>query len=441
MRVQLLFTILAVLWGQIPLPVHAADNAQTPITVDGREFGTWDEYVHSDYFKLNGKRCGTPPRPEDTADQAPGDCSASITNPDSLENYAPGTIWEIPVVVHIIMNTSGQGVISDELVYSQIEVLNEDFRAIPGTPGEEGTDVTVQFALATVDPDGNPTTGITRSTNNTWFNDGGAYYNTLAWDPFRYLNIYTNSASGALGYVPFLPQDGGVGSNADRLVILWSAFGRPGPIGPPYDQGRTATHELGHYVGLYHTFEGACGLPLPPGCYSTGDLICDTNPEPTENFGCPEGNMRCGFLEPIHNYLDYTDDLCYTNFTPEQARRMRCTLIYYRPQVYSEVTTTAVAESPSPKVGSMLGLNRPNPFNPTTELTFELFKEGRVSLVVMDVNGRPVKTLASGMLPRGQHRFAWNGTDQGNIDTASGVYFYRLETDGGSQTGRMVLVR
>ena len=156
---------------------------------------------------------------------SPSDCSFSFTNPDPI--YHPSVAsYVIDVVVHIIQNTGGSGVITPATVQSQIDILNEDFLALPMTPGEDGEDVQVQFRLATVDPDGNPTSGITTSVNNTWFNDGGSYWNTLAWDTNRYLNIYTNSAQGALGYVPNLPQSGHAGSNSDRVVILWSSFGR-----------------------------------------------------------------------------------------------------------------------------------------------------------------------------------------------------------------------
>jgi hypothetical protein len=218
-------------------------------------------------------------------------------------------------------------------VDTQIDILNEDFLALPGTNGEEGTDAQIQFRLASTDPEGNPTTGITRTCNTTYFNDGGGYWNELAWDPHRYMNIYTNLASGALGYVPFLPADGGggnVGAASDRVVILWSALGRDAPIGPPYDQGRTATHEVGHYLGLEHTFTGGCAPGTEPGCFSNGDLICDTNPEQNPHFGCTPGSQSCGVTRPIENYMDYSDDLCMELFTLEQTRRQRCTMEFYR---------------------------------------------------------------------------------------------------------------
>ncbi len=333
----------------LPSAVAAGEE---PIAIDGLTFSNWQEYVDSEYFKLAG-RCATPdfeirqalwgPFHERGSD--PADCSAFSTNPDVI--YAPTTLYEIQVVVHIIENTSGAGAISDELVHSQIEILNEDFLALMGTNGGNGNDAQIQFALATEDPGGNPTTGITRSVNNTWFADGGSYWNSLAWDPHTYMNIYTNSASGALGYVPFLPADGGgsqVGAAHDRVVVLWNAFGRDAPIGPPYDQGRTLTHEVGHYLGLEHTFSGGCGDASPPGCYTTGDLICDTNAESSPTFSpCQLGDKStCGSVDPSDNYMDYSDDLCMMQFTVEQGRRNRCTLQNYRPGIWTVADSSLI---------------------------------------------------------------------------------------------------
>jgi len=96
--------------------------------------------------------------------------------------------------------------------------------------------------------------------------------------------------------------------------------------------GRTATHEVGHYLGLYHTFCGGCGSSTA--CYSTGDLICDTNREQNPTYGCPSSKTSCSSPDPIHNYMDYTDDPCLWEFTPEQVNRIRCTLVYWRPDLY-----------------------------------------------------------------------------------------------------------
>lgn len=274
-------------------------------------------------------RCATPSGFPTGGGTDHPDCDYFQTNPSAT--YAPTTVLRIPVVVHVIQNTSGTGNLSNALVQSQITVLNEDFRAIASTPGAGGVDTKIEFFLATTDPNGAPTTGIVHYTNNTWFADAGNYWTTTAWNTARYLNIYTNQAGGALGYVPDLPQGGGVlGTSADRVVIEYRAFGRPGLGGSPYDRGRTASHEVGHYLGLFHTFDSGCGTAS---CYTTGDRICDTTSEANARFGCPVGAVSCGTPDPIRNYMDYTDDTCMTGFTAEQARRMRCTLVNYRSQL------------------------------------------------------------------------------------------------------------
>jgi hypothetical protein len=309
------------------------------IEAGGEVFASWQAYARSEFFKINGMRCALPPAFErggadgGVAGGGGADCTYDVTDPADV--YDPSVVrYRIPVVVHVIRASNGTtGHVSDALVQSQIDVLNEDFLAIADTNGAPGTDVQIEFYLATEDPDGNPTSGITYSSNTTWFNDGGSYWNQLAWDTSRYMNIYTNTADGALGYVPDLPQGGIAGSNQDRIVILWSSFGRNAPIGPPFNQGRTLTHEVGHYLGLEHTFNGGCGSAAA--CYTTGDLICDTPSQSSPTDGC--SGSSCSSPDPIHNYMDYSDDLCMWEFTPEQARRMRCSLEHYRPLLYEVI--------------------------------------------------------------------------------------------------------
>jgi hypothetical protein len=294
-------------------------------------FTDWSDYARSTFFFEHGMRCGTAPAGLDTsgpgmAAASAGDCTSSFNNPDPVYDANGGTLYLIPVVVHVIQAPNGQGFISDAMVQSQIDVLNEDFRAIAGSLGAPGEDTRVEFYLADVDPNGNPTNGITRHVSKQWFQDKGSYAASIGWDTNRYLNIYTNTAGGNLGYA-YLPQSGSVGTSYDGVRILWSAFGRNAPIGYPYDLGRTATHEVGHYLGLYHTFQGGCASAAS--CNTNGDLICDTNPESQPNsYPCTASS--CGSSDPTRNYMDYSYDLCMTNFTVEQTRRMRCTLENWR---------------------------------------------------------------------------------------------------------------
>lgn len=327
-------------------PIALDPRGQSGATIDdslieiaGTRFTSWSDYTASETFRELGLRCAAPGYDSSkfsTFMELPSDCSYGSTNP--TEAYAPLEIYDIPVVVHVLTNNNGKGLLSEELIRSQIEILNEDFRALAGTPGGPGVDTRIQFHLATVDPDGNPTNGITVTQNPDWFKDNGNYWGPLNWDTERYLNIYTNKASGALGYVPDLPQGGVAGKNFDRVVVLYSAFGRNGSIGFPYDQGRTLTHEVGHYLGLYHTFDGGCGNAAA--CFTTGDRICDTNRQSSPTTGCGSPSS-CGSPDPVENYMDYSYDLCMSEFSEEQARRMRCTLQFYRPLLASSCSTNA----------------------------------------------------------------------------------------------------
>lgn len=318
-------------------PAHGVDLtvvSDNEIYVDGVRYGSWAEVAASGAYHRHGSRCGAPfdVRIDDDF-ESPSNCTGGSTtiNPD----YDPsGDRFRVPVVVHVIQSTSGVGFLSESMVQSQIDILNEDFQAIVGSNGGPGTDMNIEFFLADEDPSGNPTNGITYSSNNTWFNDSGNYYDTLAWDTNRYLNIYTNQASGALGYVSGFPTDFNfVGTNRDRVVVLYSAFGRNSPFSP-FNLGRTATHEVGHYFGLYHTFQGGCGIASTPGCYTSGDRVCDTNAESSPFFGCSSfGRTTCGSPDPIDNYMDYSDDRCMNKFTAEQVNRMRCVLVNRRPDL------------------------------------------------------------------------------------------------------------
>jgi len=284
-------------------------------------------------------RCGTPSRPpgielfgpEGALGGTVADCDGS-TNPDPI--YDPGTSYLIDVWVHVIRNTAGTtGDVPVAEIYEQIAVLNEDYRGIPLSNGDAGADGRLFFRLK----------GYDFSNNTTWYNDSPPYgYTSLAVTPAQVLNIYTNSAGGFLGYVPFLPYEPGapIGTATDRVVILSDAFGRNRGLMPDYDLGRSATHEIGHYFNLEHTFEGGCANAASPGCYSNGDLICDTPPEQSSNFGCPASRNTCAAQpgnDPIENYMDYSDDVCMDRFSLEQMRRIRCTIENYRTQLFQPV--------------------------------------------------------------------------------------------------------
>ncbi len=294
------------------------------VMVDGQEFSSMQMYLQSDYFKVNKKRCLVKHRPSGMVSNSArlasmNDCSLSKTVIKS--EYWPSKIYVIPIVFHVISKSDGTGNISDQQIDDQIAVLNEDYRAISGTLGEKGFDTMIRFKKA----------GITRTVNDKWFEDQNEYEykSELGWDQEKYLNIYVNSASGYLGY-SYLPQED-AGDIYDGVVLLYDAIGGRDFGYSPYDQGRTLVHEIGHYLGLLHTFEGY-------GCYEgyeAGDLIEDTVKENDEVYGCSVYKNGCDTYGNIHNYMNYTDDLCMEEFTSEQANRLVCSLVNYRPNLYT----------------------------------------------------------------------------------------------------------
>lgn len=291
-------------------------------------------------------RCGAPERQKQGGafSAVPNDCGYFVNTPQP--EYEPSFFYDIPVVFHVIQHTSGEGYLSAETLQDQIDVLNEDFGALPGSPGAPGSPGRIRFHLAQTDPVGNPTSGITYSTNNNWFLDSGNYWSPLAWDTQRYLNIYTSAVPCCYGYVSGFPSEGLAGQDLDRVVLWWEAVGKQPTAGWPLNLGRTATHEVGHYLGLYHTFEGGCGSLSA--CGTTGDLICDTNRESAATLGCPASKTSCSSPDPIHNYMDYTDDPCLWEFTPQQVNRMRCTLQHWRPDLSLSVPSQEVVRLGTP---------------------------------------------------------------------------------------------
>jgi hypothetical protein len=289
------------------------------LTADARGtyvFDSFDEYVVSSFFQEHGLRCGADRLPQFYSLGTSADCNSGNTTIKAEYNASGGVTYTIPVWVHEIRRKTGTlGTLVSGQISSQITALNVAF-------APHG----IQFTLA----------GTTLSKNNNWYNDTGTYYNTLARDVHNNLNIYTNTAGGNLGYA-YVPSGGGVvGNKWDRVVIYWKAMGNPGTYGAPYNEGDTTVHEVGHYLGLYHTFQGGCASAS--GCSINGDLICDTNPESTPNFSPCTRSSACGaWQDPTNNFMDYSDDVCMYQFTSNQQNRMRCTIANIRTRIPDSV--------------------------------------------------------------------------------------------------------
>jgi PKD repeat protein len=244
----------------------------------------------------------------------------------------------IPVVVHVI-HFGGTENISDAQIQSQITILNEDFRKIGGSNGDgNGVDTEIEFCLAKKDPNGKCTNGIVR-VNSTLSNHMTYQRTQLSqlsfWDNTRYLNIYIvktiNGSTGALGYASF-PNGP---ANEDGVVIRHNYFGNTGTASVA--GGRTATHEVGHWLGLYHTFQGGCGVDT---CLD-GDYVCDTPPAANPNFGCTASTNSCSNDFPdvpdqIANYMDYSNDNCKSMFSSGQSTRMQATLTAVRNDIWQQ---------------------------------------------------------------------------------------------------------
>jgi hypothetical protein len=260
-------------------------------------------------------------------------------------------IITIPVVVHVVYKTGAQN-ISDTQIQSQIDVLNEDFRElntdISNVPAEFSgltSDIRIEFQLAARDPDCNNTTGITRTSTTADDFDYDPYGSTPTarnpvkfsssggvdgWPPDEYLNIWVcNLSSGLLGYASF-PADLSTRPDEDGVVIDYQSFGNTGNVVSPFDLGRTATHEIGHWLNLRHIWgDGGSG------CVAT-DYVDDTPNQEYYNFGCPaHPQTSCGSHDMFMNYMDYVDDDCMIMFTDGQSDRMDACLYSTRADILS----------------------------------------------------------------------------------------------------------
>ncbi|MBN8472604.1 zinc metalloprotease [Corallococcus exiguus] len=232
---------------------------------------------------------------------------AALANRVSAKR-AVGSV-NVPVYFHVINKGTGlaNGDVPDSQITSQMNVLNAAYANTP-----------FKFTLA----------GTDRTTNTQWFALGSGsaaekkMKQALRKGGPESLNIYTaNLKGGLLGWATF-PSSYSSQPKMDGVVMLYSSV--PGGTAAPYNEGDTATHEVGHWLGLYHTFQGGCANP--------GDSVSDTPPEASAAFGCPVNRDTCagGGVDPIYNFMDYTDDNCMNQFTAGQVTRADSLTATYR---------------------------------------------------------------------------------------------------------------
>lgn len=276
----------------------------------------------------------------------------------SASKKLPGDTLTLPVVVHII-NTN-PAAITDAQVIAGIKLLNDAFSKSGPYAASAGADTKIRFCIAKTDPDGGITTGITRTTSffsnslNKQIEDA-KLKNLIQWDPSRYINIWLITNIEAENYAEFscgtwsrariggyatMPPGGGT---LDGIVV-------PG-------FGSILAHEMGHYLGLYHTFQGGC---TNYDCTTDGDMVCDTPPDNSKAPGCVGSPNSCntdtlssysnGFFtydapDQVTNFMDYGNGACANQFTQGQADRMRAAILTQRAGLLKNECDPPCAES------------------------------------------------------------------------------------------------
>ena len=307
----LVFALAAL--GATAVAVTAAQPDQQPFEMNGHSFVNQEAFINA------GHRCGTPHVDEDRVAEI--DAFMLNNRSRSSQSRRPGspplpsavTGGAINVYFHVINNGSTlvDGNIPDSQITSQINVLNAAFAGTGWSFNLVSTDRTTNASWYTAGP------GTTAATQMK---------NALRQGTADDLNIYSNNMGGGLlGWATF-PASYSKNPIDDGVVILYSSV--PGGTAAPYNLGDTATHEVGHWMGLYHTFQGGCARSA-----SRGDLVSDTPAEKSPAFGCPAGRDSCTGLvgeDPITNFMDYTDDACMNTFTAGQDTRMDSAFSTYR---------------------------------------------------------------------------------------------------------------
>ena len=336
------------------------------------------------------------------------------------------TVVTIPVVVHVLYKNATQN-ISDAQIMSQLAVLNADFRRlntdyssiVPAAFQSFSADMELVFCLATKKSDGSPTTGIERKSVTTSFNFANNYYQSsglLAWDPTKYLNIWVGDMpSPFLGWA-YLPD--AAGYPEDGLAIGYKYFGTTGAAEYPYNGGRTATHEIGHYFGLLHPWgeDGSlCGtLDNDDGCPdtpATNDPHYGGNVFPDNTNTCIPSANGAMFM----NFMDYVTDEEMAFFTNDQKTIKTNTMAGPRASLLNSNACSFLSVN-DVEIGNSINLF-PNPTTQYISIASPLTKINEVEIFSAD--GRFLKRA-----------IVKNETDKIDVkDFLPGVYYVRTYND------------
>ena len=348
-----------------------------------------------------------------------------------------GGIIEIPLVIHVLHNGEALGEgpnITDAQVLSQVTVLNEDFGNMMGTPGEStegGVDVEVRFVLAQQTPSGCPTNGINRVNicqDGTDRDDVQFWKTQTIWNRNLYMNMWSSKYVGDLTNILGYAQFPGGTANTDGVSAGHTYFGSSDyddgtfSVSPPYDKGRTMTHEVGHFLGLFHTFQGGCAAP--------GDGVDDTPAVAAPNYGCNTGNVSCGSVDMVENYMDYSDDTCMNTYTAGQRTRVQAVMGGPRASLATSngaTPPTPVTEDPAIAILSV-GVSCGTAINPSVRLTNQGTSTLTSATITYDIDGGASSNYNwSGSLASGESetvilptQTAANGNHDLNVTVDSG---------------------
>ncbi len=369
-------------------------------------------------------------------------------HPNEIRSSAP--VVTIPVVVHVLYKTPTQN-LSNAQVYSQIAILNADYRRLnadtintPTMFDSIAADINIEFCLATLDPAGNPTDGITRTSTtggqivgyfSPIFED--AKYDSLggkdAWPADQYLNIWVCELfPGLLGYAQF---PGGAPAT-DGVVIAYTAFGDQGTVAAPSTLGRTTIHEVGHWLGLFHIWgddsdctSGSDSIPDTPNANGASASDCNVLLN-----SCANEDPYWGTIDPndmVQNYMDYSHDSCMNMFTEGQKTRMY-SFLYGDPIRFglfgSAGGCNGVGVNESASFDKYFSIY-PNPTDGIVNVNYFGTWNADMTIDILDITGKVVSSYTT-------NSYSYT-LDISHL--AAGLYTMRIVGDGGIATKKLIM--